>query len=237
MRRPFAGDPEILEMITDNPWTRTWNNLVTDVAIRPVERMVIGLDAAADDTKVRLARMLDEMGMAMAQTDGVLPREEAMRLQNIAAKTGLRPEALLEVIAAARSEVPAQVEALNPLKAHEARTEYISNALDKSVKYKPGHSAVSREKTGMPDNPAVDDQADMELRDAMYEGDYSRAYSKAGEIARQYVIGSPLAAYGVGAAGLYGGIQGLASLLGGNEAAPPEEGAGKKEKRQREAAK
>lgn len=192
----WAG--EALQALGDNALTRGWNDLVTNVVIQPAEvagaelARLVGAGAGSDamvaqDTRVRLARRMVE---DLAATGGTLRPETVQILQGMV-DPGFdvaRVEAAVPKMNAAGLD-------------HEGRVLQVAELLN-SVPY-----AAGTEERG-----DVVREATNQLRHAVLGGS-ARAYTAVGEPIRQYVIGSPLAAYaatglGAGAVGL-----GLAELL------------------------
>lgn len=200
MRVPGKLDPVswALSALTDNPWTRSWNNLVTEAVIQPVERLVGGARVVSDDTLARLAARIDsdvaqygglsdEMGVVL--TTYVDPHAEWNRIAQNVAK--LRANDIPEA----------------------DRQAAIMTMLARDTAYRPGMVA---DKDQLPDGVAPrNDEIDLELTDTVRDlvlGPPSRAYTEGGNVLRQYVLGSPTASYLAGGAGLAAAVEGARSL-------------------------
>jgi hypothetical protein len=201
----WAG--EALRWLGDNALTRGWSDAVTNVVIQPAEvagaelARLVGAGAGSDamvaqDTRVRLARRMAE---EMAATGGTMSPETVKILREY-----VDPEF---DVAGIQGKYPRYNQAGLGM---DDRTVDLSNYLA-DLKYLPGteeRGDVVRQQTN-------------QLRHAVLDGS-ARAYTVAGEPVRQYLIGSPLAAYaatglGAGAVGL-----GLAELLSQLPADPQE---------------
>ena len=217
----WAG--EALRWLGDNALTRGWNDLATNVVIQPAEvagaelLRLVGAEKwdpklvemlpgngkgsaamVAQDTRVRLARRMAE---DLEATGGSLQPETVQILQKYV-------DPAFDV-----GRVHDAVPLMNAAGAgHEDRILQLAKLLG-SVPYAPGTEELGN----------VVRQQTNQLRHAVLDGS-ARAYTAAGEPLRQYLIGSPLAAYaatglGAGAVGL-----GLAELLSQVPSEPQEAG-------------
>lgn len=186
------------ELLLHNPLTRTWNDVVTDKVIRPIERLVGGAAAVADDTQVRLARRLVE---ELEGNGGELTLQSAALL-------GEHVDPAFDLGRLNRSLSRMNEAGLG----FEDRVMQVTTLLGTGA-YRPGLS----------ERGDVDLGRTLALRRAVVERGGSRAYTNAGELMRQYGIGSPLAAYAASGAALAAAIQ-AAVALRGNERNAPEEG-------------
>lgn len=213
MRLPGKQDPIswALSALTDNPWTRAWNNLVTEAAIQPVERLVGGAQVVADDTLARLAAKIDGEVERYGQLS-----PETYALLGTYIDEGRNWGGMADNVAQlVQAEAPADV-----------RQQAIMGMLAKTA-YKPG-MVVSQEQAAASGLPVRSDEINLDLTDtvrSMVVGEPSRAYTEGGNVMRQYVLGSPTASYLAGGAGLAAAVQGamgLAETLSGGEKKPPE---------------
>lgn len=203
----WAG--EALAFLGDNALTRGWNDLTTNVVIRPVEEGVANLAAAmggrggadallADDTQVRVARRI----LADLEATGGKLKPETVALLRQHVDPGFevsRYEAALPRFQQAKLD-------------EEARVDQLVSALQGGT-YLPGVSEADGVIRGRTEK----------LRDALLEGDMAHALTEIGEPIRQYVLGSPVAAYAAtGGAGALGvaGLQALMAELAGEEQPP-----------------
>ena len=174
-----SGMVRLLAAAGDNPLTRAWGDLVTGVVIQPVERLVVGPKVQARDTQMRLARQvaadLQAHGGALSQ-----PMEELLR-------THVDPA--VDVARLNRATAAMDAAGLG----EEERAVQINTLLAQGA-YRPG----------LVERGDVDEQRTAALREALLKGQPRRASTEAGELMRQYGLGSPLAAYGALAATVAG---------------------------------
>ncbi|MGB5136061.1 MAG: hypothetical protein WBN89_12895 [Prochlorococcaceae cyanobacterium] len=173
--------------------TRAWNDLIADGVVRPIERQAGGVAVVADDTQVRLARhLLDDLhrhaGVLSPQTLGLLHGHVDPEFDATRLRQGLRRM---------------QEAGLD----HEDQVAQVTTLLGRS-RYLPGLS----------ERGDVDLERTLELRQAILAGQPSRAYTEPGELMRQYGLGSPAVAYGVGGGALALALQAALGLK--NESAP-----------------
>lgn len=209
----WAG--EALAFLGDNALTRGWNDVTTNVVIRPVEEGIANLAAAmgggggadallADDTQARVARRI----LADLEATGGKLKPETLALLREHVNPDFevsRFEAALPLFQQKRLEEEARVNQL---------TSMLQFQKDGSpVVYLPGVSEADGVIRGRTEK----------LRDALLEGDMAHALTDIGEPIRQYVLGSPVAAYAAtGGAGALGvaGLQALMAELAGEEQPP-----------------
>ncbi len=187
------------ELLLHNPLTRTWNDVVTDSVIRPIERLVGGAATVADDTQVRLARRLVE---ELEGNGGELtPQSAALLGEHVdpAFDLGRLNRALARMNEAGLG--------------FEDRVMQVTTLLGTGA-YRPGLS----------ERGDVDLGRTLALRRAVVGRGSSHAYTNAGELMRQYGIGSPLAAYAASGAALAAVIQAAVALRGNDRNAPEEGG-------------
>jgi hypothetical protein len=213
----WAG--EALQFLGDNALTRGWSDGVTNLVIQPAEvagaelARLVGMGAGADamvgqDTRVRLARRMVE---DLTATGGKLSPETVAILQE-------RVDPAFDV---GRYEGAVRVFD-NDGASFDERVLRVAEAL------RQGDYAPGTEPSGV-----IRQQTDA-LRHAVNDGS-ARAYTAAGEPVRQYLLGSPVAAYGATGAGLGAVGLGLAQLLGQAQEPPAEpERKPKKEKKPEE---
>ena len=215
MRVPGKLDPVswALSALTDNPWTRSWNNLVTEAVIQPVERLVGGSRVVSDDTLARLAQRIDS---------------DVSQYGNLSTEM----YAVLSTYVDPNAEWGKIAQNVAKLRAHDVpepdRQAAIMTMLARDTAYQPGMVAT---KDQLPEGVAPrNDEINLELTDTVRDlvvGPPSRAYTEGGNVMRQYVLGSPTASYLAGGAGLAAAVQGamsLADTLGiGGEQQPKKE--------------
>jgi hypothetical protein len=165
------GIVRLLAAAGDNPLTRAWSDLVTSAVIQPVERLVLGPVAEARDTQMRLARSV----VADLQSHGGVlsgPMEQLLREHVDPAVDVERLNRATAVMDAAGLGAEERAVQINTLLAQGAY------------------------RSGLVERGDVDEQRTADLRAAVLQGQPRRASTEAGEVMRQYGLGSPLAAYG-----------------------------------------
>lgn len=201
VQRKAAGESfqqRLMELVLQNPLVRSWNDALTDAAIRPIERLVGGNAVVSDDTQVRLARMVVE---DLEGNGGMLtPRSAAILGEHVdpAFDLGRLNQAISRMNGAGLG--------------FEDRVMQITTLLGQGP-YRPGLS----------ERGDVDLERTLSLRRAVLAGGRSHAYTNAGELMRQYGLGSPLTAYAASGVALAAAIQAAGELLG-KERNPPAEG-------------
>jgi hypothetical protein len=190
-----------MKLVLHNPLVGSWNDALTNAAIRPFERLVGGNAVVADDTQVRLARMLVE---DLQDNGGRLtPRSVAILGEHVdpAFDLGRLNQAISRMNKAGLG--------------FEDRVMQITTLLGQGP-YRPGLS----------ERGDVDLERTLALRREVLAGGRSHAYTHAGELMRQYGIGSPLAAYAASGIALAAAIQAATELQGKERNAPVEGGMG-----------
>lgn len=190
-RQRRAGEhPGIQALVAaagDNLLTRAWNDLVTGAVIQPVERWVGGAALESRDTQMRLARAV---AADLASHGGVLSAPMTALLRE-------HVDGQVDVERLNRASAVMDAAGLNT----EERAVQINTLLAGGA-YHPG----------LVERGDVDERRTSALRQAVLAGQPRRASTEAGEVMRQYGVGSPLAAYGA-MAGVVAGVVAAADAL------------------------